>query len=132
MARVTVEDCVVLVPNRFELVSLASQRARDIASGAALTINRDNDKDSVVALREIAEGTISPDSMREAVIKGHQKAIDNDTIDQIEKDTSEFVNPAQIAEEMKSLVVNDALKEDDDLAEGKDQSFAEDNLDVDD
>lgn len=64
MARVTVEDCVDKVPNRFELVLLAGQRARQISSGASLTVDRDNDKNPVVALREIAEETIKPADLR--------------------------------------------------------------------
>ena len=63
MARVTVEDCVRLVPNRFDLVLMAAQRAREISSGAALTVDRDNDKNPVVALREIADETIDLDTV---------------------------------------------------------------------
>ena len=65
MARVTVEDCVDKVPNRFELVMLAAHRARSLASGAPLTVERDNDKNPVVALREIAEETLTADQLRE-------------------------------------------------------------------
>ncbi len=65
MARVTVEDCVEKIPNRFDLVVLASQRARDISSGAPLTLERDNDKNPVVALREIADVTVDPDQLLE-------------------------------------------------------------------
>lgn len=75
MARVTVEDCVLKVPNRFELVMLAAQRTRDIAAGAKLTIDRDRDKNPVVALREIAEDTIPQDTLRDELIKRHQKAL---------------------------------------------------------
>ena len=78
MARVTVEDCVLKIPNRFELVMLASQRARDISSGAALTIDRDNDKNPVVALREIAETTISPDDLKEELVHSLQKYVEVD------------------------------------------------------
>jgi|SRR3954454_3835007 len=73
MARVTVEDCVIRVPNRFELVMMAAQRARDIASGATLTVDRDNDKNPVVALREIADETVSLEALKNALVKGHQK-----------------------------------------------------------
>ena len=73
MARVTVEDCVEKVPNRFDLVLMAAQRAKNIAAGAALTVDRDNDKNAVVALREIAEGTINPDSLAENLVTGMQK-----------------------------------------------------------
>ncbi len=78
MARVTVEDCVQKVPSRFELVLLAAQRAREISSGAPLTIERDNDKDPVVALREIADGTITPDELREARIRTMQRYVERD------------------------------------------------------
>lgn len=74
MARVTVEDCVTEIPNRFELVLSAAQRAKEIGVGAALTVDRDNDKNSVVALREIADKTITPDVLKEAVIRSFQKA----------------------------------------------------------
>ncbi len=73
MARVTVEDCVMQVPIRFDLVMLAAQRARDVAAGAVLTIDRDRDKNPVVALREIAEQTVVLDHLHEALIKGMQK-----------------------------------------------------------
>jgi DNA-directed RNA polymerase subunit omega len=78
MARVTVEDCVLKVPNRFELVLLAAQRARDITSGAPLTVEKDNDKNPVVALREIADETIQLDQVQNALIKGMQKHVEMD------------------------------------------------------
>jgi len=73
MARVTVEDCVDKIPNRFDLVLLAAQRARQISGGAELTIDRDRDKNPVVALREIAEETVVPDDLSEAVVQGLQR-----------------------------------------------------------
>ena len=78
MARVTVEDCVDKVPNRFELVMLAAHRAREIQSGAPLTIDRDNDKNPVVALREIADETQSAEVLRERMIESHQTQIEVD------------------------------------------------------
>ncbi|SHE91796.1 MULTISPECIES: DNA-directed RNA polymerase subunit omega [Litoreibacter] len=78
MARVTVEDCVDKVPNRFELVMLASHRAREIAAGGALTIDRDNDKNPVVSLREIAEETQTADELRERMIESNQTQIEVD------------------------------------------------------
>jgi DNA-directed RNA polymerase subunit omega len=78
MARVTVEDCVVKVPNRFELVLLAAQRAREIASGAPLTVERDDDKNPVIALREIAEETIALDHQRDSLVRGMQKHVEID------------------------------------------------------
>lgn len=73
MARVTVEDCVEEIPNRFELVILASERARSIESGAPLTVDRDNDKNPVIALREIASGNVDPEALRESQVVGLQK-----------------------------------------------------------
>ena len=73
MARVTVEDCVERVPNRFDLVMLASQRAKEISGGGALNVPRDNDKNPVVALREIAEDKLDHDALREALINSHQR-----------------------------------------------------------
>lgn len=79
MARVTVEDCVDKIPNRFDLVLLAAQRARQISGGAELTIGRDRDKNPVVALREIAEETVKPKHLEEASISNLQKVqIDDD------------------------------------------------------
>jgi DNA-directed RNA polymerase subunit omega len=78
MARVTVEDCVLQVPNRFELVLLAAQRARDIAAGAPLTIEKDNDKNPVIALREIADETVGLDHLQNAVVRGMQKTVEVD------------------------------------------------------
>ena len=84
MARVTVEDCVDKVPNRFELVMLAAHRAREIASGSALTVDRDNDKNPIVALREIAEETQSADALRERMIESNQTQIE---VDEPEEDS---------------------------------------------
>ncbi len=78
MARVTVEDCILKVPNRFELVLLASQRSRDLSAGAEETLERDNDKNPVVALREIAEETIDIEELKDGMIFGLQKYIDAD------------------------------------------------------
>ena len=78
MARVTVEDCIDKVDNRFDLVLLASHRGRMISSGAQLTVERDNDKNPVVALREIADTTISPEDLREDLIHSLQKYVEVD------------------------------------------------------
>jgi DNA-directed RNA polymerase subunit omega len=78
MARVTVEDCIEKVDNRFDLVLLASHRARMISSGAPLTVDRDRDKNPVVALREIADSTISPEDLKEDLIHSLQKHVDVD------------------------------------------------------
>jgi DNA-directed RNA polymerase subunit omega len=78
MARVTVEDCIDKMPNRFELVLVTANRARDLRGGSAITVERENDKDAVVALREIAEKTISPNDMREMLIHSLQEQVEID------------------------------------------------------
>jgi DNA-directed RNA polymerase subunit omega len=85
MARVTVEDCVDKIPNRFDLVLFAAQRARQISGGAELTIDRDRDKNPVVALREIADETVRPDHLQEAAVQVLQKVQidDDDEVDAI-------------------------------------------------
>jgi DNA-directed RNA polymerase subunit omega len=86
MARVTVEDCILKVPNRFELILAASQRAREIGSGAAIMVERDNDKNPVVSLREIADTDISIEALTESLIKNHQKVIE------VEEDEEEIID----------------------------------------
>jgi DNA-directed RNA polymerase subunit omega len=78
MARVTVEDCIDKVENRFELVLLAGHRARMISSGAQITVERDNDKNPVVALREIADSSISPDDLKEELVHSLQRYVEVD------------------------------------------------------
>jgi DNA-directed RNA polymerase subunit omega len=93
MARVTVEDCVVKVPNRFELVLLAAQRAREITSGAPLSIDRDDDKNPVVALREIADETVGLEQLKTSVVRGMQKHVEIDEPEEtheLELDTTLF------------------------------------------
>ena len=89
MARVTVEDCVTKIPNRFELVMLASQRARDIAAGGELTVDRDNDKDAVVALREIADEKMTQNDLTEALLLGLQRHAENDELEEEVMETEE-------------------------------------------
>jgi DNA-directed RNA polymerase subunit omega len=87
MARVTVEDCVLKIPNRFELVLLAGQRARDVSSGARLTVERDNDKNPVVALREIADETVPLEGLKNSLISGLQKHVEVDEPEEDEMDS---------------------------------------------
>jgi DNA-directed RNA polymerase subunit omega len=82
VARVTVEDCIEKVENRFDLVLMSAHRARMISSGAQITVPRDNDKNPVVALREIGDGTISPDDLREDLIHSLQKYVEVDEPEQ--------------------------------------------------
>jgi DNA-directed RNA polymerase subunit omega len=96
MARVTVEDCVDKVSNRFDLVLLAAQRARQISGGADLTIDRDRDKNPVVALREIAEETVKPRDLNEAIITNLQKV----RIDE-EEEADELASLSESAEALR-------------------------------
>ena len=96
MARVTVEDCVDKVPNRFDLVLLAAQRAREISGGAEITLDRDRDKNPVVALREIAEQTIKPKDLQEAAVTNLQKILPDD-----EDDADEVGSLSQSAEALR-------------------------------
>ena len=91
MARVTVEDCIDKIPNRFDLVLASAQRARNISTGNPLTIDRDNDKNPVVALREISLETIDPDFLRDEIVKGLQK-LSNPAISENEEDIFEESN----------------------------------------
>ena len=97
MARVTVEDCIEKVSNRFELVMVAAQRARKIGSGAALTLDRDNDKNPVVALREIAESTVNVEELKEEIIRGKQRIIAMDD------DGEDVVDSMEGEEEWKAM-----------------------------
>ncbi len=92
MARVTVEDCVDKVPNRFELVMLAAHRAREISTGAPLTVDRDNDKNPVVSLREIGDEAQSADELRERMIEAHQTQIE---VDEPEEDAMALLMGAE-------------------------------------
>ena len=92
MARVTVEDCVDKVPNRFELVLLAAHRAREISAGSPISVDRDNDKNPVVSLREIAEGTQSADDLRERLIESNQTQIE---VDEPEEDSMALLMGAE-------------------------------------
>ena len=127
MARITVEDCVDKFPSRFELVLVASQRARDLHSGETPTIDKDNDKNTVIALREIADTTIPIEKMKENLIQGFQKVTINDEEEEDEnletksleeKDTEPNEDQisesnSQVEEEIKKLT----LAEDKDLEE---------------
>ncbi len=89
MARVTVEDCVERIPNRFDLVMLAAQRSRDISGGAQLELERDNDKNPVVALREIADEKLEFDELKDSLVKGLQKFVEADEAEE-EEDPEAF------------------------------------------
>ncbi|MGY8937601.1 MAG: DNA-directed RNA polymerase subunit omega [Alphaproteobacteria bacterium] len=97
MARVTVEDCVLKVSNRFELVMMASQRSRDITSGSDISVERDNDKNPVVALREIADETVPLDELSDSVVRGLQKHVEIDEPE--EEDPMELMTAAALTDD---------------------------------
>lgn len=130
MARVTVEDCVLKIPNRFELVMLAGQRARDISSGGHLTVDRDNDKNPVVALREIADETVDLDALRNSVVQGLQKHVEVDEPEEDEIDvlaTRELVMEGGGDAALDEELVEDGLSIHDDGTEfdGESNTFDE-------
>jgi DNA-directed RNA polymerase subunit omega len=119
MARVTVEDCIDKVDNRFELVLLAGHRARQISQGAQITVPRDNDKNPVVALREIAEETLSPGDLKEDLIHSLQKHVE---VDEPESDSQELTDQTDAAalaadtDEAEENIAFDRMSEEDLLA----------------
>jgi DNA-directed RNA polymerase subunit omega len=127
MARVTVEDCVVKVPNRFELVLVAAQRAREITAGAQLTLDRDNDKNPVVALREIADDTVQLDKLQDSLIRGMQKQVE---IDEPEEAIELEPNLFGVAEEALGVPGDDIEEVDEEASD--EEELAEDMLTVED
>jgi len=120
MARVTVEDCVIKVPNRFDLVLMAAQRAREIKSGAVLTVERDNDKNPVVALREIAEETVNVDDLNDALIRSMQRHVEIDEPEEEQQDFDMSVVEMGLGDGDETMIAVDALgqsQEDEDEAE---------------
>ncbi len=105
MARVTVEDCIIRIPNRFELVMMAAQRARNISAGSQLTVDRDRDKNPVVALREIADSTIGLDELEDSLIQSQQKYAaredQDEDVPEFDALEGELEASAQVAEELR-------------------------------
>ena len=134
MARVTVEDCILKVPNRFDLVMLAAQRAREISAGGPLTVDRDDDKNPVVALREIADQTVELEHLNNALIQGLQKHVEMDEAEeeQVEFDLSSMAlgggetigedGPASEAPAVDELDETGELAEDDLGVEAEEQA----------
>jgi DNA-directed RNA polymerase subunit omega len=127
MARVTVEDCVLKVPNRFELVLVAAQRAREITAGAQLTLDRDDDKNPVVALREIADDTVPLDRLQDSLIRSMQKHVE---IDEPEETPELESNLFGVAEALGVAGMGEDVEEEEEAAE--DEELAEDILSVED
>lgn len=126
MARVTVEDCVLRVPNRFELVMLAAQRAREISAGAPLTVERDDDKNPVVALREIADETVSLEDLDASLIQSMQKHVEFDEPEEEQTDFDMTIVGMTAEKGVIPEVAVDALATGDEANE--DEELAEDDL----
>lgn len=113
MARVTVEDCIEKIPNRFELVMVAAQRAKDISSGSQITLPRDNDKNTVVSLREIAEETVSIEDLQQSLVIGLQKFVE---VEEPEEEELEILAAekelADLDEEFSSVLIEGEMEED--------------------
>lgn len=122
MARVTVEDCIEKIPNRFELVMLSAQRARKISSGGALTVDRDNDKNPVVALREIAEGTVEIADLKEELIRNNQRVVEMD-------DGEDIIDKMDGEDEWNALAAQSAsIEASRDSEDDDDDDFGDDDL----
>lgn len=132
MARVTVEDCIDKIPNRYDLVMIAAQRARDISSGAPLCVDRDNDKNSVVALREIAENRVSIEDLQKSLVMGLQKYVE---VEEPEDEEVEILAAEKELADMDGQFSSDMIS-DEDLNEsmqvhGGDEDDSDLNLDSD-
>ncbi len=112
MARVTVEDCIDKIPNRYELLMVAAQRAKDIASGAPITVSRDNDKNPVIALREIADETVSIEELQKSLVMGLQKYVE---VEEPEEEELEIMAAekelADLDEQFSGLLLDTDLNE---------------------
>ena len=117
MARVTVEDCIEKVQNRFELIIAASQRAREISNGVQIEVDKDNDKNTVISLREIGDGDITYDDLKERYLKSLQNVVvnnDEDEENDIEEEFSSYLNQEETDQ---SLNPNNFIKNTDDSFE---------------
>jgi DNA-directed RNA polymerase subunit omega len=111
MARVTVEDCVLKVPNRFELVMVAAQRSREILAGAPLTVEPDNDKNPVISLREIAEETVQLADLQESLIESQQRHVEFDLVQEEEKEEDEIIELLESDTGIPGVDLGDAIEE---------------------
>ncbi len=119
MARVTVEDCIDKIPNRFELVLLAAHRARGISAGAQLTVERDNDKNPVVALREIADETVQQDALEESLITGLERVGDAEEEEAAAREDAKAIEHQRAAPAVTESDMLKALQGDRDGGEGR-------------
>lgn len=127
MARVTVEDCIDKVPSRYELVMVAAQRARDIAAGSPLCVDRDNDKNSVVALREIAENKVSIEELQKSLVLGQQKYVE---VEEPEEEEVEILAAEKELAGLDSTFSSDMIS-DEDLTEVMQVHDTDEDIDLD-
>lgn len=127
MARVTVEDCIDKIPNRYDLVLISAQRARDISSGAPLCVDRDNDKNSVVALREIAENRVSIEDLQKSLVMGLQKYVE---VEEPEDEEVEILAAEKELSDLDEQFSSDMIS-DEDLSEVMQVQGDDDNMDLD-
>ncbi len=133
MARVTVEDCIENIPNRFELVGIAARRAKQISSGNPITIDRDNDKDAVVSLREIADKTIEFEPLKEEIVEGYSRFQRPDVIEGVEPPKEEIEAPVAPTEEIEvSAEMEEEFKEAAMIGEEPEGMAFDDDIDADD
>jgi DNA-directed RNA polymerase subunit omega len=132
MARVTVEDCVLRIPNRFDLVMMAAQRARELSVGGALTVDRDNDKNPVVALREIADETIDVPKLQDSLIQGLQKHADTDEISEDDSAQMLELEESLLAAAQEGSLAGTTGGEGDEADEAEEGSFADENVEPED
>ena len=129
MARVTVEDCIREVPNRFELVLLSSQRAREISAGSPLTVERHNDKNPVIALREIADKTLALDNLWKDLIQGLQKHVQGEEPEEefmeLLSEEQSYAGEAQRRIEVEELALDIEISEDDEAEDMADEAIDE-------
>ena len=140
MARVTVEDCIDKIPNRYELLMVAAQRAKDLSAGAPLTVDRDNDKNPVVALREIAENTVNIEELQRSLVMGLQKYVEVEEPEEeeleilaAEKELSDLDDQfSAVSLASGDLDNNMQIHDSDDTADLDDDAESDDDLSLDD
>ena len=128
MARVTVEDCIDKIPNRNELVMVAAQRARDISAGAPLCVERDNDKNSVVSLREIAENKVSIEDLQKSLVMGQQKFVE---VEEPEEEEVEILAAEKELSELDSQFSSDMISDEDLVGNMQIHGSDDDDIDLD-
>ncbi len=130
MARVTVEDCIDKIPNRYDLVLVAAQRAKDIEAGSPIQVSRDNDKNSVIALREISENRVSIEDLQESLVKNQQKLVE---IQEPEDEEVEIISAEKELAELDAQFSSDMISDEDlnNVMQIHDGNDDDDNLDLD-